>query len=101
MWARDEGCPCPVDQLFGGAAGILLVEGEVRIGKSRVVDCGRAMHGTASGLFSGARPFRVTRPFGPLADAMAVTPHSADPRRAKLASMLAEDARQLADIRTG
>lgn len=74
-----------------GRAGVLTVEGEAGVGKTRlvrsIVDDARSRGMT---VFSGgAHPFERTRPFGLAAAALGLSPRSSDPRRAAIGALLA------------
>lgn len=79
--------------LSRGEAAVLTVEGEAGIGKTRlvrsIVDDARSRGLT---VFSGqAHPFERTRPFGVVADALALNRRSPDPRRAAIGLLLSGD----------
>ncbi len=79
-----------VDRLADGRAGVLVIEGEAGIGKTRLVqsmvDDARS-RGLAA--FSGrAHPFELTRPFGVVAAALGLHSQSLDPRSAAIGALL-------------
>jgi DNA-binding CsgD family transcriptional regulator len=79
-----------VDRLADGRAGVLVIEGEAGIGKTRLVqsmvDDARS-RGLAA--FSGrAHPFELTRPFGVVAAALGLNAQSLDPRSAAIGALL-------------
>ncbi len=74
-----------------GHASTVLIQGEAGIGKTRlvhaVIDDARAL---GFGAFRGeAHPFERTRPFGAVCVALDLSRRSRDPRRARVARMLA------------
>ena len=80
-----------VQDVVGGTAATLLIEGEAGIGKTRLVqslvdearECGAT-------VFRGdAHPFEQTRPFGAVAQALGLRPQAADPHRAAIGRLLA------------
>ena len=80
-----------VQQVASGHPAVVLVEGEAGIGKTRLLT--ETLTGARSrGLqvvAGRAQELERTRPFGVLADALACTPTSPDPRRRALAALLA------------
>jgi DNA-binding CsgD family transcriptional regulator len=75
-----------LDALARGSGGIVVVEGEPGIGKTRlvtevVVDAGRR---GLTVLVGAADEIEGERPFGPFVDALGLSPGSADPERASL-----------------
>lgn len=90
-----------VEDVVGGTSGVLLIEGDAGLGKTRLVeqtrDAARAIG--ASVLCGGGHPFERTRPFGVIADALDLRPRSPDPRRAAVGRLLAGEGRGL-DPRT-
>lgn len=80
-----------VGRLSEGRAGVLAIEGEAGIGKTRlvqsIVDDARS-RGVAV-FCGGAHPFERTRPFGVAAAALGLSPRSSDPRRAAIGALLA------------
>ncbi len=79
-----------VAALEGGRGGLLLIEGEAGIGKSRLVQEGVRLAGDAGAeVFSGsAVDLDRTRPFQAIAAALGARPGSADDQRATIARML-------------
>ena len=80
-----------VRRLGAGRAAALVVEGEAGIGKTRLVrslvDDARSRGYTV--FYGRTHPFERTRPFGVLAEALALRRRSPDPRRAGIAELLA------------
>ncbi|MBA3369682.1 MAG: AAA family ATPase [Geodermatophilaceae bacterium] len=79
-----------VDDVRRGKAATLLIEGEAGVGKSRLVGslidtAGRKGMTVCRGE---AHPFEGTRPFGPIAQALDLRPHSHDQRRARIGRLL-------------
>ncbi len=89
-----------VQHVADGAAGMLLIEGEGGIGKSRLLD---ALLDIASGagvhvVRGDAHPFERTRPFGAIAQALDLRVRSPDPRRAAIGRTLAGEVKGV-DVR--
>lgn len=74
-----------------GHAATLLIEGEAGIGKTRLVQSliGSARERGVAVSHGGARPLEGTRPFGAVAEALALRRRSPDPRRASIGRLLA------------
>ena len=81
-----------VARLSEGRAGVLAIEGEAGIGKTRLVESivdDAGSRGMA--VFCGrAHPFERTRPFGVVAAALGLGPRSPHPRRAAIGALLAD-----------
>jgi DNA-binding CsgD family transcriptional regulator len=83
-----------LDRVAGGRPGVVLIEGEAGIGKTRLLDTalddarGRGMQ-VAGGR---AEELELHRPFGLVAGAFGCVRSSADPRRAAIADLLASHA---------
>jgi predicted ATPase len=80
-----------LDRLASGRLTVVVVEGEAGVGKTRLL--GEALDVASERGFqvvSGrARELERSRPFGVLADALACTGTSPDPRRRAIAELLA------------
>jgi DNA-binding CsgD family transcriptional regulator len=79
----------------GGAAGVVVVEGEAGIGKTALVD-GYAAVASGMGIAvvrGAAHPFERNRPFGAVIDALELRPRSADERRAAVGRLLVDEGR--------
>lgn len=76
----------------GGRAALVLIEGEAGIGKTRMADAAASVAREAAFDVALGRSFELERhrPFGPVIDALALGPRSADPRRAAIAVLLQE-----------
>jgi DNA-binding CsgD family transcriptional regulator len=77
----------------GGAGGLIVLDGEAGIGKSRLIAEVSAI-AEASGMsvaIGAADPLALSRPFGALIDALDLTPSSDDPERARLGDLLFGD----------
>jgi DNA-binding CsgD family transcriptional regulator len=80
-----------VGRLSEGRAGVLAIEGEAGIGKTRLVQCiVEDARSRGMAVFCGrAHPFERTRPFGVVATALGLTARSPDPRSAAIGALLA------------
>jgi hypothetical protein len=80
-----------VRELCDGRASALVIEGEVGVGKTRLVqailDDARTRH--VAVCCGRAHPFERTRPFGVVAAALELNQRSADQRRAEIGALLA------------
>lgn len=83
-----------VRDVQAGQAAVLLIEDEVGIGKSRLVQSLIAeAHAAGAVVFCGeAHPFERAHPFGAVADALDLRRRSPDPRPAMIGSLLVGDA---------
>lgn len=79
-----------VKGVVGGKSGVLLIEGEAGVGKSRLVQQIRedAVALGARVLWGSGHPLERTRPFGVIGEAMDLRPSSSDPRRAAVGRLL-------------
>lgn len=79
--------------LRGGEGGLVILEGEAGIGKSRLIGEAATL-ARASGMavaVGAADPLALSRPFGALIDALALTPSADEPDRARLGELLFGD----------
>jgi DNA-binding CsgD family transcriptional regulator len=79
-----------LDRAQRGTGGVALVQGEAGIGKTRLADAlGAAAHERGFRVFWGTgHELEQDRPFGAVAEAMALSVHSYDPARRRIGELL-------------
>lgn len=89
--AETNSLASALDRAASGRLSVVLLEGEAGIGKTRLLEhaLDEAVERGMSVVAGRSREMESSRPFGVLADTFGVTASNPDPRRARIAALLA------------